>query len=49
MIQDQLVSNTEAGHSSTREDFVTFMKKQHAKDPERMSESTMTNHMFVNL
>lgn len=49
MIKDQLASRTSSEQTSTREDFITFMKKQHEKDPERMSEATMMNHMFVNL
>ncbi|KAF8859697.1 cytochrome P450 [Acephala macrosclerotiorum] len=49
MIKDQLASRSQTDQSSTREDFITFMKKQNGKDPERMSESTMTNHMLVNL
>jgi hypothetical protein len=49
MIKDELRRGNENQESSSREDFITFMKKQHEKDPERMSESVMTNHMFVNL
>jgi len=31
------------------EDFLTFMRKQAEKDPHKMSETDMTNHMFINL
>ncbi|KUJ21456.1 putative cytochrome P450 pisatin demethylase [Mollisia scopiformis] len=49
MIKDALASNAKDGAESTREDFITFMRKQNEKDPERMSEDVMINHMFVNL
>lgn len=49
MIKDQLYSKSNSDQTSTREDFITFMRKQKEKDPERMSEDVMTNHMFTNL
>jgi hypothetical protein len=49
MITESLASSDIRSQNASCEDFVTFMKKQNAKDPAKMTDESMTNHMFVNL
>ena len=49
MIGSVIASADQSTKDSNYEDFLTFLKKQNAKDVSKMPEELMMNHMFVNM
>jgi hypothetical protein len=49
MIKDALATVDTTPKKKSHEDFLSFLRKQNEKSGSKMSQSDMTNHMFVNL